>query len=182
MKHTSKYIFTMLLCSVFIFTGCYTWFENKIDMDTETPQISLTDFLYEAPKITNLDPPEQLIVSQGLYSGIIKLHWTDVPNATSYRIERAVVSADSNGVYPIPEEGDFSVLEKYVFHTNYSDHILSDPKSNSDYSKLYYYRVSAENIVKGYESSDFTDYTAKETFGLGWLLAPPQNISAWKGK
>ena len=182
MKHTSKYIFTMLLCSVFIFTSCYTWFEDKIRMDTETPQISLTDFLYEAPKITNLDPPEQLIVSQGLYSGIIKLHWTDVPNATSYRIERAVVSADSNGNYPIPEEGDFSVLEKYVFHTNYSDHILSDPKSNSDYSKLYYYRVSAENIVKGYESSDFTDYTAEETFGLGWLLAPPQNISAWKGK
>lgn len=182
MKHTSKYIFTSLLCSLFVYTSCYIWFENRISMDTETPQISLTDFLYEPHKITNLDPPEQLMVSQGMYSGIIKLHWTDVPNATSYRIERAVVSADSNGNYPIPEEADFSVLEKYVFNTSFNDHILSDPKPTSDYSNLYYYRVSAENISKGYESSDFTDYKAPETSGLGWLLAPPKNITAWKGK
>lgn len=172
----SKLIYTLLLCSAFIFTSCYSWYEEKVDLDNKTTQVSLADFLYEPEKITNLDSPDQLIVSQGMYSGIVKLHWTDVPHASSYRVERAVVSPDSNGKYTYPDEGAFEVLEKYVFNTNFNDHILADPKSDSDYSNRYYYRVSAENIPKGYESSDFTG------IGEGWLLAPPKNLTAWKGK
>jgi len=172
----AKILYTSILWSTLLFTGCYSWWQEKIDINQENSTSSLSDFLYDAPKISELSVPEQLIVSQGMYSGIVKLHWTDVPYASSYRIERAVVVPDSNGNYITPEDSDFSVLEKYVFNTNFNDHILTDPKTDSDYSNHYYYRVSAENIAKGYESSDFT------TIGEGWLLAPPKNISAWKGK
>ena len=61
-------------------------------MDTTTPKINLGELFYKEKEITSLTIPNQLIVSKGVYSGTIKLHWDEVPYATSYRIERAVVA------------------------------------------------------------------------------------------
>ena len=161
--------------------SCYSWYESKIDMDSKTPKISLGDFLYNEPEITSLTVPNQLIVSKGVYSGTIKLHWDEVPYATSYRIERAVVEPDLDGkTYTLPEEGDFEVINKYVYTNNYSDLILASPAdSNKEYQNKYFYRISAENIKMGLESSEFTQVSNDNS---GWLLTPPAVIEAAKGE
>ena len=169
-----------ILCSSLLFSGCYSWYESKIDMDTKTPKINLNDLLYKEKEITSLEPPKQIIVSQGRYNNVIKIHWDEVPYATSYRIERAVVVPDAEGnISSIPEEGDFEVICKYVYSNNYTDTILSYPShSNKEYNYRYYYRISAENIKDGLESSDFTPVTMS---ACGWLLNPPASIDAQKG-
>lgn len=176
---------SMLLVSILglslSFTGCYSWFENKISMDTEKPRINLGDLLYQEPELTELSTPTQVLVSQGQYSGSIKIHWDEVPYANSYRIERAIMEPDpTTGAYNIPDEGDFEVRSKYVYSNNFVDTILTSPGSaNKEYSNRYYYRVSAENIPKGLESSEFTETNAAS---CGWLLPPPASIEAAKGE
>ena len=162
-------------------TGCYTWYESKKDMDTTTPKVNLGDLMFKGKEITALSAPKQLFVSQGKYSGTIKLHWDEVPYATSYRVERAVVTPDpETGIVPQPEEENFEVVNKYVYGNNYSDLLLSSPgPQNEQYDKLYYYRVSAENIKQGLESSEFTKI---DSSSCGWLLRPPATIEADKGE
>ena len=140
-----------ILCTSLLFTSCYTWFEEQVKMDTEKPRINLGDLLYQEKPITSLNPPTQLLVSQGSYSNEIKIHWDDVPYANSYRIERAIIAPDyTTGLYTNPEDGDFKVLNKYVYSNTFVDKILSNPSnSNPEYSYRYYYRVCAENIPKG---------------------------------
>ncbi len=185
MKHNilslKKIIFSSALAITSLFlTSCYSWYDEKIPMDTKTQKINLSDLLYAEKPVTALEAPAQLIVSQGKYGGVIKLHWNEVPHATSYRLERAVIIPDpSTGICSVPEEGDFEVLSKYVYSCNYTDLILASPGySNNEYSNRYYYRVCAENIQKGYESSEFTQIS-EET--CGWLLPPPASIEAAKG-
>ena len=126
-KNTFKNILKgLLICSALFTTSCYNWYENKIDMDTESLQINLNDFMYETPAITELSSPSQVLASQGLYSGAIKIHWNAVPYARSYRIERAIMQADSNGLYATPEDGDCSVIEKFVYFTTYQYTVLSN--------------------------------------------------------
>ena len=170
----------VLYCSLMLCT-CYSWYEDKIDMDTKTPKSSLEDLLFKEKEITSLTAPVQLIVSKGVYSGSIKLHWDEVPYATSYRIERAEAEPDLDGAsYKVPDEGDFEVINKYVYTNNYTDLILASPSdSNKEYQKRYYYRVSAENIKVGLESSEFTAISEENS---GWLLAPPAFIDAAKGE
>ncbi len=173
-------VFT-ILCTALLFTSCYTWFEEQIKMDTEKQRINLGDFLYQEKPITSLNPPTQLLVSQGSYSNVIKIHWDDVPYANSYRIERAIIAPDyTTGLYTNPEDGDFKVLNKYVYSNTFVDKILSNPSnSNPEYSYRYYYRVCAENIPKGLESSEFTETSVTS---CGWLLCPPSSIEAAKGE
>lgn len=188
MKHTTltKKLAFIILNSVFLIlnlSSCYTWWEDKIPLDINSTPGNLSDLLYRKPPITSLEAPVQVIASEGIYNDSIKLRWTEVEHATSYRIERAVIIPDSNGNYAVPEEGDFALLEKYVYKTTYNDIILTNPGTdNSEYSNRYYYRICAENIRKGYESSDYTDISNPDTAASGWLLAPPKNIDAWKGK
>ena len=182
-KQTKLILNSSFLILNFLFTSCYTWFEDKINMDTHTPQTNLKDFLKEEEKISVLDSPEQVIASKGLYSDSVKLNWTPVSLAASYRIERAVIKPDSNGTYLIPEEDDFAVLEKQVYNTTYSDVILTNPTStNEEYKNRYYYRICAENVFQGLESSEYTDILQNDTEGLGWLLPAPTNLDATKGE
>ncbi len=164
-----------------MFTGCYTWYESKTAMDTKTQKANLNDLFFKEKEVTELSVPKQLFVSQGKYSGIIKLHWDEVPYATSYRVERAVVRPDpETGAVTLPEEGSFEVINKYVYGNNYSDLILSSPGAqNEQYDYYYYYRVSAENIKQGLESSEFTTISNSTR---GWLLRPPASIEADKGE
>ena len=175
------YSFLIIILVSLLFTSCYSWFENKVDMDIDTPKINLGDLFYKETEITTLAAPTQVIVSKGKYSGTVKIHWDEVPYATSYRLERAVIEPDSStGEYNVPDEGDFEVVSKYVYSNTYSDIILANPDyTNKEYSNIYYYRISAENIKQGLESSEFTETTDNS---FGWLLPPPASIDATKGE
>ena len=167
MKKFSFILAALLACV--LFNACYSWYDEKIPMDTKTPKINLGDLLYKEKEITSLATPKQLIVSQGMYAKSIKLRWDEVPYAASYRLERAVIEPDADGVsYKIPEDGDFEVLNKYVWSNTYTDFFI-----NPDYKKHYYYRISAENVQKGLDSSEYTEVTLSCS---GWLLSPPKSI------
>ena len=167
-------IMTALLASV-LCCACYTWYDEKIPMDTKTPKINLSDLFYKEKEITSLETPKQLIVSQGMYGNSIKLRWDEVPYAASYRLERAIMEPEADGItYTIPEEGDFEVLNKYVWANTYTDFFI-----NPDYQKHYYYRISAENVQKGLDSSE---YTTVSNDSSGWLLSPPKSIDTGKGE
>jgi len=184
MKHTIKLTksIPLLLATALTFTSCYSWYEEKVSMDHSSKQQTLADFFHQDAEITSLEAPTQVLASKGLYSGSVKVNWTQVQNATSYRIERAVVKTNGSSNV-IPEEGDFEVIEKYFYKTTYEDKILSNPtSSNEEYDYKYFYRISAENLNKGYESSDYTDVSETSTEGLGWLLPAPTKLDAWKGK
>ncbi len=180
-KHFAR-VATILLFS-FLAAGCYSWWEDEYELDPGKTRVSLGDMLYNAATIKSLEAPRQVLASQGLYSGTVKIHWTDVENAESYRVERATVQADNSGNFSLPEEDAFKLVQKHVYSNNYSDVILTSPSAdNSEYSYRYYYRISAENLSKGYESSEFTDINGSDTQACGWLLKPPANVIADKGK
>ena len=176
-----NYLLLISLSTSILFSSCYSWFENKVDMDANTPKMNLGELLYEEEEITSLTAPTQIIVSQGRYCDKMKVHWNEVPYANSYRVERAIVEPDfTTGEYSDPDEGEFEVVGKYVYSNNFVDTILTSPdSSNKEYQNRYYYRVSAENIPKGLESSEFTETTDKS---YGWLLPPPASIEAAKGE
>lgn len=170
---------TALSLTALLFTSCYTWWEERIGLDASKEKTDLADFFYKAPQITELESPSQVIASKGYYSNCIKLRWSEVEYATSYRIERAVMP---KGSQEFPEEGDFTVITEYVYDTTYTDVILSNPSAQSEaYAYQYYYRICAENISRGLESSEYSDITNERTKAIGWLLPPPQNIEASKG-
>lgn len=186
-----KKIYTLIiLLSSILFFGCYTWFQNEIKMDSKTPQTSLHNFLYEEPKITILDSPSEIYASKGEFSRSIKLTFRKVAQARSYRIERAIITPDDEGTYKEPEDSDYVYLDKIIENpslkeVHYEDIIiknLEDEENLSNkvqYKNLYFYRVSAENILKGYDSSEFTK---TDNDSKGWLLTAPKNVSASKGK
>ncbi len=152
-------------------------------MDTTSEAASLYSLLDSKDTKIVLEPPEQVFASEGLYSGIILISWKEAENATSYRVERAVISPDANGNYRVPEEADFNVLRPHFYKTVYTDTILSNPSYNNDeYQNLYYYRISSENISKNLDASEFSDWTQEATKGCGYLLPPPTNTEATKGK
>ncbi len=166
-----------------ILSSCYAWFEDKVTYNDDTESVTLSTLMAEDKEVTKLSTPEQVIVSQGLYKDKIAITWSSVDYAKSYRVERAVSVPNSDGTYTVPDEGDYSVIKEYVYDTVYRDTILSSPSySDSEYTYIYYYRICAENVGKGLESSDYTDPTEDLTDGTGWLLPPPSNVEAWKGK
>lgn len=195
LKQTVLFLIFNFLFLIYL-SSCYIWWENKIPFDSDTTQTSLPELLYKEKAATSLETPEQLLVTKGEYSNSIKLRWSEVKNASSYRIERAVSKPDSEGNYALPEESDFKLLVQYNYRNSYEDIILKDTDDEiidssteeqevstpKEYSYRYYYRISAENIGKGLESSEFTDISNPDTEGKGWLLPPPQNIKVDKGK
>ena len=85
-KNIAKYILLqfLILLSAFTVAGCYSWWEDEFAVDTTKTRVSLGTLLYNSPAITSLEKPSQVLASQGLYSGSIKIHWTQVENAESY--------------------------------------------------------------------------------------------------
>lgn len=164
-------------------TSCANWFQGKIPMDTEAKFADLTNLFNYSSDTVVLESPEQVFASEGIYSNKIVVRWKDVENASSYIIERAVVAPDEDGNYATPQDEDFEILNSYVYDTKYENTILSEPNyNNAEYSYKYYFRIAAQNIGKGYVTSDFSDISVEATKACGYLYAPPQNIVAWKGK
>ena len=84
---------------------------------------------------------------------------------------------DLNGNYSEPLDEEYDVLDSSLYTTSYTDTILDSPLSYSEkYSNRYYYRVSAENKRKRYDSSDYS-------YGnYGSLFAPPSGTRADLGE
>ncbi|MBO4320717.1 MAG: fibronectin type III domain-containing protein [Treponema sp.] len=167
-----------------ILTSCADMFQGKIDINTTSTLSSLGDILQEPVKISELETPAQLFVSDGDSSGTIRVSWSSVEGAQSYRLERAVVtSKNERGVYEEPSEADFSPVPTSVGstahiynRTSFDDVIINDPTyRNPEYGYKYYYRICAENESRGYGSSEYTDMVS------GSLFAPPSGVTASAG-
>ena len=169
--------FALLFCS------CENFFQKKIDMVFSGNQVLLGDFISTKKTVDSLNPPVQVIASQGVDSEKILLTWSEVSNAKSYRIERAVVkNKNENGEFPFPEEGDYSVLVKSCYKNTYEDRIISSADyAKAEYEYRYFYRIIAENLEKGL-SSEPTDPLLEGTKAVGWLFSCPKNTDASKGK
>lgn len=178
------FIFNFAALIVFSFSSCYQLFQGKIDMiPGKTAAPTLSDIVRESEKITQLNKPEQVFVSKALYANYIKVSWTSVKGASSYRLERAVKDATDPTV---PDESDYEVIKatattladsSSIQGTNYSDLIIRDPVySSEEYSKVYYYRISAENASAGYDSSEYA-YSEKAD-----LFKAPNNVQATAGE
>jgi len=172
----------LIFSTALTFVACADFFESKVSMNINTNPATLPDLFKSENKLESLDAPEQLFVSKGLYAGSIKLSWTDVEHATSYRIEKAVVKVSADGTCALPDEGDYRSIENYRLSTTYTDVILPNPGSNSnDYEYHYFYKIYAENKEKGI-ISEGTDPLNENTRGEGYLFAPPSSVEAAKGK
>lgn len=199
-KLNIKYFLFVLI--PFFFLSCADFFQGKVGIDNSGSTSSLYDLLTPAEKILKLDAPKELFVSQNLYSGKIEISWSSVRNASSYKLERAIVSEKKiDGTWQMPDESDFEILtSSNIYNTYYTDTIIQNPLYTSpELNYVYYYRVIAQNLSKGYDESDYyPDYEQhkiKDEDGVetgdvivyanpdlfGCLLQPPYNIEASKG-
>ena len=181
-----KKIYRLLLTfmpALVLYTGCYAFFQEKIPMDISKDSSSLTDLIVPEEKETFLSYPEQVFVSDKVYQDKIVVSWKDVPGATSYQIERAVIDGTKTGEDLILSEEKFELLKEYWPKNTFEDKILSSPASLSpEYNNTYYYRIKAENISKSLES-DFTPFSDGDNYiNGGKLFSSPQNVEASKGK
>lgn len=216
MKHTTnsslhnkkiKFLITpAMLCGVILagclgLSSCSSFFETDVSMNSNSNNSSIYDLLTPPEKIEKLSAPTEIFISQGLHSGVIEVSWSAVPNANSYKLERAVVKEkNADGTWEMPKESDFELLtSSNIYNTKYTDTILQEAKYTSlELNYVYYYRVFAQNPPKGYtESEYFPDYsehkimdaegneTGKEVYAdpskYGTLLKPVTEIEASKG-
>ena len=122
MKIKKTFAAISISLSLLASNSCAAWFQGKVDMDMDINNITIKDLFYVRETIKKLDTPSQLFVSQGLHSGKIELTWTKVDYATSYRIERAVVtSQNAQGNYNIPDESDFNVINEHCYDNSFTD-------------------------------------------------------------
>ncbi|MGP1458777.1 MAG: fibronectin type III domain-containing protein [Treponema sp.] len=180
MKKNMRSTAAAVLFSAFAIS-CSTWFESKIPLDKDAEAGSLSQLLTPKKKIDRLESPRQVFASKGLLKDEIRVSWSEVPYAASYRLERAVAKKNLDGSWPSLDDLQFTAVTKYTVKTAYVDTILSQAgAANEEYGFRYYYRVQAENIGRGYKSSDFTKPLKADNYGS--LFAPPKNLTADKGK
>ena len=122
--------------------------------------------------------PRNLRVSKAGYPDRITLSFSTVPHADFYRIYRAEVDStfENNGVYDdslhwdlidyVDDAGGRSIL--------YSDQTDLSPSAN----KAYLYCVQAGSDYAEVFLETFPEYSSVE---MGWLLNPPETLSADQG-
>ncbi|MDR2404210.1 MAG: hypothetical protein LBD78_09290 [Spirochaetaceae bacterium] len=172
-----------LLVFAALLPGCADLFQEKVALNRGSSDLgSLQDLLQ--PVSTEpivLAAPTQLYVADAQSPSVIRLGWNAVAGASSYSVERAVLEPLSEDVFPPePAEGDFEVLEAFVYATSYTDSIIPEPGQNPsearpEYRNRYYYRVRAENVRNGLDPS------SPSAVGMGTLFAFPRNVRAGKG-
>jgi len=182
MKKSAKIILSAAL--IFSFTSCYQLFQSKTPMSEEKTGTTLNELLsQEDEKEIILSTPSQIFVSQGLFNDCIKISWTAVKGAASYRLERAIKNAGDTT--PV-EETDYEIIQasdsniyssSFISGTDYTDQVIQNPSYKSEeYNQIYYYRVRAENVQTAATPSDFAESDK------AYLFAPPLNVSATAGE
>ena len=172
MKH-NKLILTIFI-TLLALTSCSQMFQQKLPMSTES-SASLETLLETKEEILQLETPKQVFASQGLLPNQILLSWDAVKGATSYTVERAIVTDPT--ITTIPDESEFEIIQKFVYDTSYTDVVLSS--NDAHYTSeaytnnyKYYYRIVAQDPRSSYEPSLPTDAI------YGTLFSPVQKLSA----
>lgn len=172
MKH-NKIILTIFI-TLLALTSCTQLFQAKLPMSTES-SASLGTLLETKEEILQLETPKQVFASQGLSPNQITLSWDAVQGATSYTVERAIVTDPA--ITTIPDESEFEIIKKFVYDTSYTDVVLSS--NDAHYTSeaytnnyKYYYRIVAQDPRSSYEPSLPTDAI------YGTLFSPVQKLSA----
>jgi len=162
-KHSNSTTFSVssfvicYLLSVICLASCADIFQERIPSSGKNA--SLDNLFGNEETITKLQRPLQLYVAPYYSSTEIPLTWAPVRGAAYYMVERATISPDkmAEGVI-IPEEGDYEVLDRFVYNTYYTDVILKNASLDAPENKnKYFYRVSAFNTAKKYDESDPTN-------------------------
>jgi len=170
---SSFFIFSLLF--IICLSSCADIFQEKIPFSGKNS--SLDNFFNIEEEITKLQRPVQFYAAAYYSSTEIKLTWTGVRGAAYYMIERATASyQDWQKPGYNPEEGDFEILERFIYDTSYSDIILKTPSLDApEYKNKYFYRITAFNTVKKYDESDPTDPVSAMLFNA------PANLRASGG-
>jgi len=132
-------------------------FQEKIPSSGKND--SLDSLFRKQEEITKLQTPQQFYVAQYYSSTEIRLTWTEVRGAAYYMVERAVASPQDLQTpgYQQPDEGEYEVLNRFVYNTSYTDEILKNPSLDApENQNKYFYRISAFNTAKKYDESDPT--------------------------
>ncbi len=181
MKNLHLFSSAVAAASLCLFVSCADLFQEKIAMSVSGAKLAnLSSLIVQDGGISQLDAPAQVFASQNEYSDKIIVTWSVVPGASSYRLERAIVTEkNADGSFSVPDESEFDVLNhsKYLYDTSFVDTILTDPTYKSkEYDYAFFYRVSAENPRLKYDASEFT------VSGAGKLLAPTRYTAATMGE
>ena len=144
-----------LFAGALLLFGCSDLFQDRVDMQNSGANGTLSSLLVAKAALEKLPPPKQIFVAAPAKDRI-EINWSTVPEATSYRLERAVsMEKDAAGAWIVPPGEDFEVLEhsKSVYSTYFTDLIIDDSTVNpltqesEAYGCAYFYRVAAENIT-----------------------------------
>ena len=176
MKH-NKLILTIFIVLLAL-TSCTQMFQPKLPMDTES-STSLGSMLAVKEEISQLETPKQVFVSQGQNPTDILLSWDAVKGATSYTIERAIITDPT--ITTVPDESEFEIIEKFVYATTYTDEVLTDKEAHYQSEAYtnnykYYYRIVAQNPRTSYDPSLPTEPV------YGTLFNPVLRVNADLGK
>ena len=170
-------IIIISVLAVLLLISCADLFQDKVSY--RGSEGSLDTLFVSSGGISKLSVPAQFFLANNYSSSDIRMTWNEVPGAAFYMIERAVsVPVISGGgyVWEEPDEGDYDVLERFVYNTFFTDNILRNPAFDSpEYSNKYYYRISAYNPARGYEESD---HTVPQS---GMLFRAPERVQASGG-
>jgi hypothetical protein len=162
------------LAAIFL-AACADMFQDKIPMSGETD--SLDNLFRSNEKITKLETPTQFYAAPFYSSSEVRLTWNEVRGAAYYMVERAIAQEPQlNPPDWEPEDGDYIVLERFVYGTTYTDVVLKYPAINSpEFNYIYYYRVTAFNKAMKYDESDPTEPVS------AMLFYAPRNLKASGG-
>lgn len=176
MKNKYKFLQFLIIFVVLFFSGCYAFFQEKIPMNIINDSLGITDLITPEEKITTLDFPTQVFVSNRQYPNKIEVSWNMVPGATSYYIERAVIDSTKTGEDAELTDDKFEIIQEFCAKTSFTDEILKNPlNSSEEYKNIYYYRIYAQNVAESLESENSLAQG-------GRLLSAPQNVNASKGE
>jgi len=138
---------------------------------------SLDNFFRVDEEITKLQRPQQFYAASYYSSTEIRLTWTEVKGAAYYMVERAAASIqDWQKPGYQPDDGDYEVLDRYIYSSSFTDVILKTASLDApEYQNKYFYRVSAFNTAKKYDESDPTEPVSAMLFNA------PVNLKASGG-
>jgi hypothetical protein len=173
-NYGTSFSLLIVLCSLLI-VSCADMFQEKIPNPNKND--SLDSLFRKEEEITKLQRPQQFYVAPYYSSTEIRLTWTGVRGAAYYMVERATASLEDwqkQGYQP--DDGDYEVLNRFVYHTSFTDVILKNPALDApENQNRYYYRVSAFNTAKKYDESDPTEPVSAMLFNA------PGNVRASGG-
>lgn len=169
--------FCVIIAASLFFLSCTDIYQPKVEMNTSTiksdgSQVGIGDFVTARDLVENLnlDPPKQLLVSQGIYNNKVELTWTPVKNANSYDVkwvrilrsefDNKATEKDKRDSIDFEQEVDNvnAGMKTDLFSNSWTHVILPTPSADAtEYNYYYFYQVTAKNSMNTkYKSENAT--------------------------